>query len=220
MINFPSLVATNASRMKMCAGPDVKCIEFGLRRAQGPNGSCLASKYSYVGGFDGTSNVYTGYIYNSIPVMGTQAHSFIMSFEGIDDVKKCKTLDGVDILEKAMEYRTELGWTNTVLNELYAFVAYACSYPTTFNALIDSYSTKNSGCLNFLLVALVLADLGYKATSIRLDSGDLSDLSQYCKLKFKEIGEKYKHDFFKDMKVVASNDINESRIVNLKASGH
>ena len=82
MINFPSLVATNASRMKLTAEPNVKCIEFGLRRAQGPNGACLASKYSYVGGFDGTSNVYSAYVNNCIPVLGTQAHSFIMSFEG------------------------------------------------------------------------------------------------------------------------------------------
>jgi nicotinate phosphoribosyltransferase len=147
--------------MKMVAGPSVKCIEFGLRRAQGPNGANLASKYSYVGGFDGTSNVYAAYLNNSIPVLGTQAHSFIMSFEGEEDIEKCRHLDNVDLLEKALAYRTELGWNNTVLNELYAFVAYAVSYPATYNALVDSYSTKTSGCLNFIVVALALADLGY-----------------------------------------------------------
>ena len=84
-----------------------------------------------------------------------------MSFESEQDIEKCRKLDDVDLLEKALAYRTELGWNNTVLNELYAFVAYAVSYPTTYNALVDSYSTKNSGCLNFIVVALALADLGY-----------------------------------------------------------
>lgn len=49
-------MCTNASRMKWIAGLDKTCVEFGLRRAQGPNGAMTASKYSYLGGFDGTSN--------------------------------------------------------------------------------------------------------------------------------------------------------------------
>ena len=85
LINFASLVCTNASRMNLTAGPNVKCVEFGLRRAQGPNGALTASKYSYMGGFIATSNVYAGYLYG-IPVAGTSAHSFIMSFESEDDI--------------------------------------------------------------------------------------------------------------------------------------
>ena len=46
LINFASLVTTNAARMQMVAGNSVKCVEFGLRRAQGPNGSLTASKYT------------------------------------------------------------------------------------------------------------------------------------------------------------------------------
>jgi nicotinate phosphoribosyltransferase len=60
-------MATNGARMKWIAGEDKKCLEFGLRRAQGPNGAVTASKYSYLGGFDGTSNVYAGYLFG-IPV--------------------------------------------------------------------------------------------------------------------------------------------------------
>lgn len=70
LINFSSLVTTNASRMYLTAGQKVKCVEFGLRRAQGPNGSLTASKYSYLGGFSATSNVMAGFLY-AIPVAGT-----------------------------------------------------------------------------------------------------------------------------------------------------
>lgn len=51
LINFSSLLCTNATWMVMRAGPKVKCLEFGLWRAQGPNGAMTASKYSYIGGF-------------------------------------------------------------------------------------------------------------------------------------------------------------------------
>jgi nicotinate phosphoribosyltransferase len=83
-------------------------------------------------------------------------------------------LKGVDLLEKAMEYREKLGWNQTVLGELYAFVAFAQAYPDSFSSLIDSYSTINSGIKNYLAVALALKDLGYDAKGIRLDSGDLA----------------------------------------------
>ena len=82
-----SLVTTNAARYKIAAtGKDnMKLLEFGLRRAQGPNGALTASKYAFMGGFSATSNVYAGYLYG-IPLAGTCAHSFIMSFESEEDI--------------------------------------------------------------------------------------------------------------------------------------
>jgi len=169
--------------MKLQAGK-IKCVELGLRRAQGPNGGFTASKYSYLGGFDGTSNVYAGYLCN-IPIVGTVAHSFIMSFEGVEDIEHCRKYKNIDLLDACLKYRQELGWDQTNLSELYAFISFAYSYPNNFSALVDSYSTEGSGVKNFLIVSLVLDDLDHKATGIRLDSGDLTNLAKFAKDLFK-----------------------------------
>jgi len=82
LIHFPSLVATKASRIVRAAeGRSV--VDFGLRRAQGPAG-IFASRAAYIGGVNGTSNVLAGKWYG-IPVLGTQAHSWI---QAIRDEKK------------------------------------------------------------------------------------------------------------------------------------
>ena len=166
--------------MKWLAGDKVRCVEFGLRRAQGPNGAMTASKYSYLGGFEGTSNVEAGFKYG-VPIVGTHAHSFVMSYNTEKDLGDNRFLNGTDVLALALEYRTKLGWDHTTVSELYAFVAYACSFPNSFVALVDSYSTINSGVKNFLLTYLAMHDLGFTGKSdkpsiygVRLDSGDLA----------------------------------------------
>jgi nicotinate phosphoribosyltransferase len=211
--------------MKWCAGEKVRCVEFGLRRAQGPNGAMTASKYSFLGGFDGTSNVEAGFKYG-IPIVGTHAHSFVMSYNSEEDLGESRYLNGVDILEKALAYRTKLGFTSTEINELYAFVAYACSFPRNLIALVDSYSTMASGVPNFLVVYLALYDLGYtgreevrSAYGVRLDSGDLAKLSIESKALFARVGEQLGYDL-SHLLVVASNDINEKSIIELKRDGH
>lgn len=78
VLNFESLIATKASRMRRHAG-DRKLIDFGLRRAQG-FGGLQASRAAVVGGFDATSNVRAG-LCQGLEVTGTQAHSWIQSFE-------------------------------------------------------------------------------------------------------------------------------------------
>jgi nicotinate phosphoribosyltransferase len=78
-INFQSLIATKAARICLAAQGD-PVIEFGLRRAQGIDGGLAASRAAYVGGCVGTSNVLAGQRYG-IPVSGTHAHSWVMSFD-------------------------------------------------------------------------------------------------------------------------------------------
>ena len=79
LLNFSTLVATKAARISIAARGE-PVLEFGLRRAQGIDGALTASRAAYVGGCAATSNVLAGKLFG-IPVRGTHAHSWVMSFE-------------------------------------------------------------------------------------------------------------------------------------------
>lgn len=78
IINHQSLIATKASRVCYAAQGD-GVMEFGLRRAQGPDAGIYGARAAMIGGCIGTSNVLTGQMFD-VPVKGTHAHSWIMSF--------------------------------------------------------------------------------------------------------------------------------------------
>ena len=77
-LNFQSLIATKAARVWLASGRG-NIMEFGLRRAQGADGAMSASRAAFIGGAFGTSNTLAGKEFG-MPVLGTMAHSWVMSF--------------------------------------------------------------------------------------------------------------------------------------------
>ena len=223
LTNFASLVTTNAARFRTAAGPTSILLEFGLRRAQGPDGAMSASRYCYAGGFDGTSNVLAAKLFG-IPVKGTHAHAFVCSFTSLSDLHSHGVLgiDGQehDIVSAVISLRKDLQWETTNESELAAFISYAQAFPSGFLALIDTYDTLQSGVRNFLVVAHALHTFGYKPVGVRLDSGDLAWLSRECRTAFCSFAEKYSLPSFKKLLIVASNDINETVLLSLADQGH
>ena len=140
IINFQTLIATKASRVCRAAQGD-PVIEFGLRRAQGPDGAVSASRASYIGGCVATSNTLAGKLYD-IPVRGTHAHSWVTAFS----------------------------------NELEAFEAYSDIMPHNGILLVDTYNTIN-GVKNAIKIGEKLRASGAELLGVRLDSGDMADLS-------------------------------------------
>ena len=78
LVNHQTLIATKAARVVYAAGGD-DVMEFGLRRAQGPDAGIYGARAAMIGGCTGTSNVLTGQMFH-VDVKGTHAHSWVMSF--------------------------------------------------------------------------------------------------------------------------------------------
>ncbi|HEX8089476.1 MAG TPA: nicotinate phosphoribosyltransferase [Blastocatellia bacterium] len=168
-LNFQTMIASKAARIVTAArGRNV--IEFGTRRAHGPEAGLLAARAAYVGGTIGTSNVEAGYLFG-VPTFGTLAHSFIMSFDEEDD----------------------------------AFRAFLKVFPDTATVLVDTYDTVAA-------LRRLAADFGPDIASVRLDSGDLLDLSVRARRILDEAGMKH-------TKIMATNDLNEYRIADLIERG-
>lgn len=167
MINFQSLIATKASRITNVAG-NKDVVEFGSRRAHGPQAALLAARASYIGGCVGTSNTLAGYKLG-IPIFGTMAHSFVMNFE----------------------------------SEIESFKEFVKVFPDSM-LLVDTYDT--------LQAVKKIVESGIRTSGIRLDSGDLYLLS----VKSREILDKAG---YKDVRIMASGDLNEYLIENLVKRG-
>lgn len=175
-LNYQTLIATKAARIRLACGDD-NLVEFGLRRAHGPDGGLSGSRAAYIGGADSTSNMLAGKVFG-IPVQGTQAHSWVMSFD----------------------------------SELDAFRAYAAEYRDPI-LLVDTYDTLTSGLPNAIAVFKELRAAGQTIRpAVRLDSGDLARLSKAAHRMFAEAG-------FEDPLIVASNELDEDLIADLKRQG-
>ncbi len=175
ILNFESLIATKACRIRQAAG-DKLLLEFGLRRAQGLGG-INASKAAIIGGFDKTSNIFSARHFG-LESSGTMAHSWIQSFD----------------------------------DELEAFRTYANYFPDSCTLLVDTYNTLRSGVPNAIKVAGELRQKGHQLVGIRLDSGDLNDLSKKARKMLDEAG-------CTEVKIVASNQLDETIIQSLLSEG-
>lgn len=175
LINFPSLIATKASRVCDAAGFE-PVLEFGLRRAQGPDGGVTAARAAYVGGCDSTSNVLAGRLFD-IPVKGTHAHSWVMAW-GEDRA---------------------------------AFEAWARAMPANCIFLVDTYDSIE-GVKAAVEVARELREQGHEMVGVRLDSGDLAELSKQVRPILDEAG-------FPDAAILGSGDLDEDRIGELRERG-
>jgi nicotinate phosphoribosyltransferase len=226
LVNYPSLIATNASRMRRCAGPAASLLEFGLRRAQGPDGGISAAKYAIVGGFDATSVVAAGKLNNwdRSMVRGTQAHAFVMAYSSLDDLKSTKIMNSaneeVEFVDLVLGFRKTLGYTSTNLGELAAFIAYAQSFPSSTLCLVDTYDTLRSGVPNFIAVALALDAIGFRPEGVRLDSGNLGELSKQVRELFRAADISLNKAVCGGLNIVVSDDIDEEKLKALYRDGH
>lgn len=213
LINFSTLIATNAARMRYVTSDDALLMEFGLRRSQGPDGGMTATRAAIIGGFDSTSNVLAGKLMN-VRVSGTHAHSFVQSFMEVrPDLLRMPDASGVlhdvgDLLERM---RSEDG-ADANEGELAAFLAYAGAFPSATLLLVDTYDTLQSGLPNAIRVFKILRELGHEPLGIRLDSGDLAYLSREARRMLDAAG-------FPGARIVASNSINEQVLIALQAHG-
>ena len=210
-LNFPSLIATNARLLKQVIGKS-NLFEFGLRRAQGPDGGTVGALYAYVGGAQATSNMLAGYRYG-IPVIGTMAHSYITSFSGLAELDNHhRSEDNKKFVSEVLAVRKELGFEKTNDGELAAFISFALDFPNNFICLIDTYDTLASGTLNYAVVAVAMERRGLLPKGIRLDSGDLAKLSIQVKKIFADISAKTDCKLQEYSQVVASDDLSIKKI--------
>lgn len=206
-INFSTLVATYARRIRLVAG-ERSLVEFGLRRAQGPNGAMTAARSAYLGGFDATSNVLAGKNLG-IPVVGTMAHSFIQSFWAVSEADLIWNGKNISTLFEKIKNEDGL---STNEGELGAFLAYAKAFPDNALLLVDTYNVLGSGIPNAIRIFKLLREMGHKNFGIRLDSGDLVYFSKQARQILDAAG-------FRDAKIFASNELDENIISSIQDQG-
>lgn len=167
-ITYQTTVASKAARVVLAA-EEKDVVEFGSRRAHGPEAGVLAARAAFIGGCAGTSNVEAGRRFG-IPTSGTIAHSYVMAFE----------------------------------DEVEAFKSYSKLFPENSILLVDTYDTLAA-------VDKIIAS-GLKPQGIRLDSGDLAELSTAARKKLDAGG-------LSGTRILASGDLDETSIAKLHGRG-
>lgn len=170
-INYQTLIATRAARLRDVAGEEALLLEFGTRRAFSPQGALWAARAAIAGGLNATSNVLAALHLGQKP-SGTMAHSLVMAISALEGT------------------------------EDEAFAAFHRYFPRA-TLLIDTYDTVAAATR----LATQVAQGTMQVTGIRLDSGDLVELSQAVRSRLP------------DTRIFASGDLDEFEIVRLKAAG-
>jgi len=175
-INFQTLIATKAARIKQVAPSDI-LMEFGSRRAQEADAAIWGARAACIVGFHATSNLRAAMLFD-LEARGTHAHAWVQIHD----------------------------------NEQEAFDRYAEALPDDVTLLVDTYDTLRDGVPHAIATAKKLAEKGKRLKAIRLDSGDLAYLSKRARAMLDQAG-------LHHVKIVASNDLDENIIVELKAQG-
>jgi nicotinate phosphoribosyltransferase len=165
--------------------------------------------------FDGVSNVLSGCLFN-LPAKGTLAHAYVMSYQGMD----LSLAQNDPIYSTCLKLREKYGF-NTNLQELFSFVSFASVYKNSSVLLVDTYDTIESGVKNAILVSLALKEVkNYSIRGIRLDSGDLAELSKRARTLFLKYSELTGVKELENIMISASNDINENSLRSFNSKGH
>jgi nicotinate phosphoribosyltransferase len=170
-VNYQTLIATKAARIRDMAGAAADILEFGTRRAFSPQGAVWAARAALAGGFDGTSNVLAALKLGEKP-RGTMAHALVMAIKAIAG------------------------------SEDEAFRAFQTYFPQA-SLLLDTYDTVAAARRLQEQIARGKISL----TGVRIDSGDLVQLSQQV------------HTYLPETKIFASGDLDEWEISRLKQQG-
>lgn len=165
---FQTMIASKAARV-VSAAQGRRVVEFGSRRAHGPEAGVLAARGAYIGGCAGTSNVEAGRRFG-IPTFGTLAHSFVMAYSNEEDA-----------FRKSQEL-----------------------FPERSVLIVDTYDTL--GAIEKII------DNRMRPSAVRLDSGDLLELSLQVRERLDEAG-------LRETKIFASGDLDEYAITNLVERG-
>lgn len=170
-INYQTLIATKAARLRDVAGVEATILEFGTRRAFSPQASLWAARAALAGGLDATSNVLAALKLGQQP-SGTMAHALVMALSAMEG------------------------------SEEHAFTAFHRYFPGA-SLLIDTYDTVAAA---ELLAEKVNAG-EMQLSGVRLDSGDLVELSQKVR------------SLLPNTSIFASGDLDEWEITRLKTHG-
>ena len=168
MMTFQTMIASKAARVVRAAqGRSV--VEFGTRRAHGPEAGTLGARAAYIGGCIGTSNVETGRRFG-IPTFGTLAHSFVMAYADEEE----------------------------------AFRRFQEIFPDHTTLLVDTYDT--------LAAIGKIIQAGLRPKAVRLDSGDVVELSRAVRRRLDEAG-------LTNTQIFATSDLDEFVISDILARG-